>query len=306
MLKAQSSNPSREGDADVDQPKPHWPTAIGLAIIHLGALAAFWPGFFSWSAIGVMCALWYVTGGIGISLCFHRVLTHRSLRLPKALEYLTAFVGSLALEGGPIQWVATHRIHHAYTDREGDPHDAHRGLVWTHLEWMYRPNEARPSSAQEVRYAHDLTSDPVYRFLDRFTPLFQVVLAIALFKVGGWSWVIWGVFVRLVLVYHITWLVNSAAHRFGYRSYKTGDESTNCWWVALLTWGEGWHNNHHAFPFSARHGLRWYEFDASWLVIKSLKALGLASDIKLPTPAMCGKRAIALKPVGLPHARNEA
>ncbi|MDQ2817871.1 MAG: fatty acid desaturase [Candidatus Eremiobacteraeota bacterium] len=295
MTQLKPSAAATRQPAAAPQPKPHWPSGIGLGIIHLGALGALWPAFFSWSGVGLMLVLWYVTGGIGISLCFHRVLTHRSLKLPKALEYFVAFIGCLALEGGPIEWVATHRVHHAFTDRDGDPHDAHRGLLWTHLEWMYRPNQARPTQAEKERYAHDLTSDPVYRFLDRFTPVFQLLLGVALYKVGGWSWVIWGVFARLVMVYHITWLVNSAAHRFGYRSFKTGDESTNCWWVALLTWGEGWHNNHHAFPFSARHGLRWYEFDTSWLVIRGLRALGLASDIKLPTAAMCSKRALPLR-----------
>jgi stearoyl-CoA desaturase (delta-9 desaturase) len=129
--------------------------------------------------------------------------------------------------------------------------------------------------------------------LDRFALPLQIGLAALLYALGGWSWVVWGVFVRLVVVYHITWLVNSAAHRFGYRSYRTGDQSTNCWWVALLTWGEGWHNNHHAFPFSARHGLRWYEVDASWLLICVLRMLGLASDIKLPSEQMRGRRSLS-------------
>ncbi|MDQ6781567.1 MAG: fatty acid desaturase [Candidatus Eremiobacteraeota bacterium] len=246
----------------------------------------FWPGFFSWSGLAVMFVLWYLTGAVGISLCFHRTLTHRSLALFKPLEYFMAFLGTLALEGGPIEWVSTHRIHHAYTDREGDPHDAHRGLLWTHIDWLYQPNEARPDIAEQQRYAPDLWRDPVYRFLNKFPLAFQVLLAIGLFALGGWSWVVWGIFARLVMVYHITWLVNSAAHRFGYRSFRTGDRSTNCWWVALLTWGEGWHNNHHAFPFSARHGLQWYEFDVSWFTIRLLKALRLARAVRLPTAAM--------------------
>jgi len=263
-----------------------WGTRIGLILIHVGALAALWPGFFSWSALAVMFVLWYLTGAVGISLCFHRTLTHRSLKLLKPLEYLTAFLGTLALQGGPITWVATHRIHHAYTDKEGDPHDAHRGLIWTHIDWLYRPNEARPSPAEEQRYAPDLWKDPVYRFLDKYSLALQVLLAVGLFFAGGLPWVIWGVLVRLVAVYHITWFVNSAAHRFGYQTYRTGDKSTNCWWVGILTWGEGWHNNHHAFPFSARHGLKWYEFDVSWYTIRILKALRLAQAVRLPTQAM--------------------
>lgn len=266
--------------------KPEWLAGIGLAAIHLAAFAAFFPRFFEWSAVGVMLLLWYATGALGISIGFHRLLTHRSLRLPKPLEYTLALLGTLSLEGGPIQWIGTHRIHHAHTDKEGDPHDARRGLAWAHVEWLYRRNEARPTSAELQRYAPDLWDQPYYQFLQSAQLPLQVLLGLALFAMGGWPWVIWGVFVRLTLVYHITWLVNSAAHKYGYQSFVTKDKSTNCWWVGLLTWGEGWHNNHHAFPSSARHGLRWYEIDISFMTISLLRMLRLAKDIKLPTSAM--------------------
>jgi fatty-acid desaturase len=261
-------------------------TGIGLLALHLGALAAFVPQFFTWSALGVGIGLYYLTGGIGISLGFHRILTHRSLRCPRWLEYGLAICGTLALQGGPIEWVATHRAHHAHTDREGDPHDVHRGLPWAHVAWLYLKNDARPTPTEQRRLAPDLVRQPFYRFLDRTYLLWQVALAAGLFAVGGWPWVVWGIFVRLVVTYHITWLVNSAAHHTGYRSYRTGDESRNNWWVALLTWGEGWHNNHHAFPFSARHGLRWFELDTTWFAIRILKVLKLARDVRLPTAAM--------------------
>ena len=264
----------------------NWPTWTGLAVIHVAALAAFIPGMFSWSAVAVALVIYYLTGGIGISLCYHRLLTHRSLAVPKWLERFTALLGTLALQGGPIEWVSTHRIHHAHTDTDEDPHDAHRGLLWTHVDWLYRPNKNRPNLAEQQRYAKDLWVDPFYRFLGTYHVPLQIALGVALFAVGGWSWLIWGIFVRLSVLYHITWFVNSAAHRFGYQTYQTGDKSTNCWWVGLLTWGEGWHNNHHAFPFSARHGMQWYEFDPTWLVIKVLRVVGLARDIKVPTPAM--------------------
>ena len=264
----------------------HWPVGLGLAAIHLGALAAFWPGFFSWGALAAMAVLWYATLAIGVSLCYHRMLTHRSFRVPKALEYGMAVLGTLALQGGPIQWISTHRIHHAHTDKEGDPHDARRGMLWSHFEWLYRPNEARPSMAEQERYAPDLWSQPFYKMLDKMHVPLQIALGVALFALGGLPWVVWGIFVRLTLVYHITWFVNSAAHKYGYQTYATGDKSTNCWWVGLLTFGEGWHNNHHAFQFSARHGLRWYEFDLSWITIRLLRMLRLAKDVKLPTPEM--------------------
>lgn len=261
-------------------------TGIGLLVIHVGALAAFIPHTFTWSAVAVAVVLYYVTGGFGISLGYHRILTHRSLRCPRWLEYALAVFGALALQGGPIDWIATHRAHHANTDREGDPHNVHRGLGWAHMEWLFRYNEARPTEAEQRRLAPELSERRFHRFLDRTHVLWQLALAAVLFAIGGWPWVIWGIFVRLTVTYHITWLVNSAAHHNGYQSYRTGDRSTNNWWVGLLTWGEGWHNNHHAFPFSARHGLRWFEVDVTWYAIRALALVRLARNIRVPTPAM--------------------
>jgi sn-1 stearoyl-lipid 9-desaturase len=260
-----------------------------LILIHVAALAAFWPGFFHWSSLLVMAVLIYVTGGIGIALGFHRTLTHRSMRLWKPLEYAATVCGCLALQGSPIEWVATHRAHHAHTDREGDPHDANAGFRWSHFLWMVMPNPNVLTPEQKHRYAADLYADPFYRFLDKSHLFLTLALAAVLFAFGGVSWVIWGVFVRLALVYQFTWLVNSAAHKIGYRSFRTDDRSTNCWWVALLGWGEGWHNNHHAFPFSARHGLRWYELDVTWLTVKALAFFRLATDLKLPTQQMISR-----------------
>ena len=257
-------------------------TGIGLLVLHLGALAALLPQMFTWSALGVAIALYYITGGLGISLGFHRLLTHRSYRCPRLLEYALAVCGTLALQGGPIEWISTHRVHHAHSDREGDPHNVHRGLTWAHVQWLYRRNDARPTQEEQRRYAPDLIKNPFYRFLERTYLLWQVALALVLFAVGGLPWVVWGIFVRVVVTYHVTWLVNSAAHSMGYRTYKTADESTNNWWVALLTWGEGWHNNHHAFPSSARHGMRWFELDTTWLAIRVLQWLRLARDVKVP------------------------
>jgi sn-1 stearoyl-lipid 9-desaturase len=261
-------------------------TGTILVLIHLGAVAAFWPGLFHWSSVIVMAVLIYGTGGIGVALGFHRALTHRSYRLWKPLEYLTTICGCLALQGSPIDWVATHRKHHAFTDKAGDPHDANAGFNWSHFLWMVMPNPSMLSTEERSRYAADLIADPFYRFLDRYYLGLTLVLAAVLFAFGGWSFVVWGIFARLVLVYQFTWLVNSAAHTVGYRTFRTDDRSTNCWWVAILGWGEGWHNNHHAFPFSARHGLRWYEFDITWLTVKLLAAVKLATDLKIPTKAM--------------------
>ena len=264
-------------------------TGIGLGLIHLGALAVFLPGTFSWSAVAVMVVLYYVTGAWGITLGFHRTLTHRSLRVPPVLEKALAIIGVLALQGGPIEWISTHRKHHAHTDTAGDPHDIHRGAWWSHMAWLYRQNDARLTKEEQDRLAPDLANSKFYRFLENTYVFWQIGLGIALFAIGGLPWLVWGVFVRCVVTYHITWLVNSAAHMSGYQTYRTGDKSMNNWFVAILAWGEGWHNNHHAFPFSARHGLRWFEFDMTYLTIKALAALKLARDIKLPTPAMLAR-----------------
>ena len=264
------------------------PTALALAAIHLGAGAALLPVFFSWTALLVAFALYYLTGGIGVCLGYHRLLTHRSLHVPRPLEYAIATAGALAMQGGPISWVATHRAHHAFSDTERDPHDSRRGFWWSHMEWLYRRNPARLTREAERRFAADLAADPYYGFLDAVAPALQLLLAIALFLAGGWPWVVWGIFVRLVVTYHATWLVNSAAHLVGYKTYRApgSDQSTNNWWVALVAWGEGWHNNHHAFPFSARHGLRWFEFDLTWLTIKLLVILRIARDVKCPSRSM--------------------
>jgi stearoyl-CoA desaturase (delta-9 desaturase) len=213
--------------------------------------------------------------------------------LRKPLEYLFAVFGTLALQGDPIRWVAIHRKHHAHADQDDDPHNIHLGFRWAHVDWLYRQNLALPSDDEIARYAPDLYADPFYRALQHLGAPLQIALAVALFFLGGWSWVVWGVFVRLVFCYHSTWLVNSAAHMLGYRSYRTTDRSTNCWWVAALSFGEGWHNNHHAFPFSARHGLRWFEIDMTWWHVKALKFLRLADRVRLPTALMRQRLAYA-------------
>ena len=240
---------------------------------------------FDWRVLIVLPVLLYVTGGLGITLCYHRTLTHRSLRLFKPLEYLLAVFGALALQGDPIRWVATHRKHHAHADGEGDPHGIDRGFRWAHVRWLYKHNDAMPTEEELTRYAPDLCAQPFYRALKYLHGVLQLGLAVLLFAIGGWPFVIWGIFLRLVISYHGTWFVNSAAHSMGYRSYRTQDQSTNCWWVALLSYGEGWHNNHHAFPYSARHGLRWFEIDLTWWSVKLLAFLRLADRIKVPSAA---------------------
>ena len=265
--------------------KRDWPAFIALATIHIGALGVFISAFFSWWAIGVAVLLYIVTG-MGVTLGYHRLLTHRSLTLPRPLEYLAALCGVLSLQGGPLDWVATHRAHHAHSDADGDPHDANRGMSWSHFEWLFRTNKDRVEVDEYPRWVPDLLKDPTYRAMDKYHLVISLVLGVVLFLIGGWSFVVWGLFARLVFTYHCTWLVNSASHAMGYQTFRTGDRSTNNWWVALLSFGEGWHNNHHAFPFSARHGMRWFEVDVTYYTIKLLRWCRLATNVKLPTREM--------------------
>jgi stearoyl-CoA desaturase (delta-9 desaturase) len=255
-----------------------WVIILYMAIIHSVALLAVFPSNFSWGAVGVAFLLYWITGGLGITLGFHRLVTHRSFEVPKFLEYFFVLCGTLACEGGPIEWVGQHRIHHKYSDTEQDPHDSNKGFWWSHMGWMLHHV---PAKADIPRYTKDIADDPVYQFLQKFFIPIQVVLGLFLYWLGGWPFVIWGIFVRLVVVFHFTWFVNSATHKFGYQSHESKDHSTNCWWVALLTFGEGWHNNHHAFQYSARHGLEWWEIDITWMTIRLLQLLGLANNIKL-------------------------
>ncbi|HEX7010008.1 MAG TPA: fatty acid desaturase [Phycisphaeraceae bacterium] len=266
----------------------YWPVVIGIGTLHAGSLLG--PLYFSWSAVLAAAALVWLTGGLGITLCYHRLLTHRSFKTPKWFEYFLTILGCMAWQGGPIQWVGTHRIHHKHSDQELDPHTPKHGFTWAHIFWcMHKESEGQVAADA----AKDLQRDPVMRLIDRYFWLPQLFLAGALYGIGhglaaagfhtsGLSWLIWGVCVRTVVVYHGTWFVNSASHTWGYRNFNTRDHSTNLWWVALLSFGEGWHNNHHAFQRSAAHGLRWFEFDATYLTIRLLGWMGLAWDIVLP------------------------
>ena len=256
-----------------------WDIALAILAIHLGAILAFWT--FSWQGFWTFMALQLITG-MGVTLGFHRLLAHRSFQVPKWLEYLITICGTLSLQGGTLKWVATHRVHHAYSDRPGDPHSPNRGFWWAHMFWLFAYDEIIDEKSEYVRFVPDLASDPVHQMIHKTHVLQTFLLGAILLAVGGISVMVWGMFVRLVFVYHITWLVNSAAHIWGYQTYDTNEGSTNNWWVGVLSYGEGWHNNHHAFLHSAAHGLRWWEVDATYFAIRLLGWLGLAKRILLP------------------------
>ena len=260
--------------------KTKWEVVAGIAIVHAGALLAPWT--FTWEALWVCVGLTVITGLLGITLCYHRLLAHRSFRVPSWLEYLLTLCGSLALQGGPVKWVATHRVHHAYSDRPSDPHSPLRGFWWAHMLWLFAYDKLFDEPDNVKRFAPDLARDPIHAWIEKTTALQSVLLGVGLYAWGGLSFLVWGLFFRTAFVYHATWLVNSAAHLWGYQAYDTNEGSRNNWWVALISFGEGWHNNHHAYLHSAAHGLRWWEFDLTYLTIRCLGWLRLASRIRLP------------------------
>ncbi|MCA1557141.1 MAG: fatty acid desaturase [Acidobacteria bacterium] len=258
----------------------NWTTTIWMVIFHTGAIAALF--MFSWKVLFVTLFLWWVSGSLGIGMGFHRLLTHRGFKTPKWVEYFLTVCGTLALEGGAINWVVTHRIHHAHTEEPGlDPHTPREGRWWAHMGWILTGTAQQHEDEVLWRYAPDLMRDRVHVWINRlyFIPL--VVLGITLYMLGGWGMMMWGVFLRVTVGLHATWLVNSATHLWGSRRFESADDSTNNLWVALITFGEGWHNNHHAHPRAARHGVAWYEIDINWWGIRTLQLLGLARDIKL-------------------------
>lgn len=259
----------------------NWTNALFFGAIHALALLAPW--FFSWSALGVMIFLHWLLGSIGICLGYHRLLTHRSFQVPKLVEYAIALIGAAALQGGPIFWVAGHRMHHLYTeDIDKDPYSARRGFWWSHMLWLFYKRSEFFNRASYRQFAPDLDRQPFYRWLDRYFLLLQLPLALGLYLLGGWSFVIYGMFVRIVFLWHSTWLINSATHMFGYRTHLSDDNSRNLWWAAILTYGEGWHNNHHAYPNVAKAGWKWWELDMTWWAILLLKRLGLARKVVMP------------------------
>ena len=257
----------------------NWITFVAMSAFHVGAVAALF--YFSWTAVALTAFFYWVSIGLGIGMGYHRLHTHRSYKVPKALEYFFAICGTLTLEGGPIFWVATHRIHHQHSDTDNDPHTPHHGGFWAHMGWILFGEGHHNATALMSRYAPDLATDPFYRWLNSWHWVPLTVFGFAVLALGGWPMVLWLVFFRVTVGLHSTWLVNSATHMWGRRRFQTKDDSKNSWWVAILTFGEGWHNNHHAHPTSARHGLAWYEIDLTWLQIRALRFLGIADRVRV-------------------------
>jgi stearoyl-CoA desaturase (delta-9 desaturase) len=275
--------------------------ALPIIGLHLLALLVVWPALFSWLNL-----LAFVFGvfifGQGINLGYHRLLAHRSLQVPRWLEYFYVGLALCCMEETPAKWVATHRRHHANSDTENDPHSTQRGFWWAHMGWLLFRDQKGLGLAVDVRWAADILKDPLYMRLERrwwLPPVIFGVQAAIFFLIGmmlawpsaesfssamvaGCGLVVWGVLLRTVVVWHITWSVNSLTHYFGYQTYQTGEESRNNWLVALFASGEGWHNNHHHDPASASVQHKWWEFDPTYYHIKVLEWLGLAHRVIRP------------------------
>lgn len=263
----------------------------------IAAVVLLWGAAFNGVYLVLLLAM-YAATGLGVTVGFHRLFTHRSFKTPRVVELILAALGSMAAEGPLLEWAAVHRRHHQHSDECGDPHSPHvhgrglramaRGLWHSHMGWLFSTR-----SRDFARYVEDLRRDPLIRRASNLFP-FWVLLGLAIpAAIGGvWtgSWsgallgLLWGGLVRVFLVHHLTWSVNSVCHIWGSRPFRSHDQSRNNPILGVLAFGEGWHNNHHAFPTSARHGLRWWEVDTSYLVIRVLALVGLARDVRTPSP----------------------
>jgi fatty-acid desaturase len=275
-----------------------WPYLSVFTAFHLLLPLALIPELFSWTGVVLVFAGNYVFGSLGINIGYHRLLTHQSFRCPKWLEHAFALLGVCSLQDSPGRWVAIHRMHHQHSDRRPDPHSPLVSFFWGHLGWLIIENRSLSRLSTFEKYARDVFQDRFYVRLHRHYLWLWIYAAHAVLFFGlgclaGWalhgmtgealrfglSIFVWGVIVRTVYVWHITWAVNSVTHLWGYRNYETGENSRNNWVVAVLTNGEGWHNNHHAHQRSAAHGHRWWELDLTYGTIMLLRAVGLATDV---------------------------
>jgi stearoyl-CoA desaturase (delta-9 desaturase) len=284
-----------------------WPWAIVFAIFHLLLLLAFVPWFFSWTGVAVAALGFVFFGVLGVNVGFHRLLTHRGFSCPQWFEHTLAILGVCSLQGPPTFWVAVHRRHHHHADEQPDPHSPLVNFFWAHMGWLLVETGVLARIGWNFRYAKDLLNDGFYKYVER--NYISIVLGswIAFFVAGaavmslsgasplrafqfGASLLVWGVIVRTIAVWHVTWSVNSVTHLWGYRNYESDENSRNNWLIGIIAIGEGWHNNHHADQRSAKHGHLWWEIDGSYLIIRLLAAVGLVSKIIMPNPNLAAKR----------------
>jgi stearoyl-CoA desaturase (delta-9 desaturase) len=297
---AATVSPPAHGDHHDEMPRAEKIANFGAVFVPIfgliAAIVLLWNSWVDWIDLAIMGGLYVVTA-MGVTVGFHRLLTHRSFRTHKATEYLLAYLGSLAVQGSVMDWVADHRKHHAHTDQEGDPHSPHvghssglKGLWYAHSGWLWHSH----GQADWKRYARDLYDDRGMRLIGRYFPyiiLASLLIPTALgFALHGFTLegavrgLVWGGLVRIFLVHHVTWSINSICHFYGKRRFDVEDHSTNVAWLAIPSFGESWHHNHHAFPRSATHGLGRWEIDLSALAIRGMRRVGLAWDVVEITP----------------------
>lgn len=277
----------------------NWSYASAVGTYHLLALLAFVPWFYSSTGVALAVIGVYVFGAAGMNLCYHRLLTHRSFSCPLWLEHTFAIIAVWCVEDTPARWVSTHRLHHHRSDDRPDPHSPLVNLFWSHMGWLFLENTELGRNVAYDRYARDILRDKFYRWIERYVVWITLAQSVLYYAAGflielalggstmeavqfGASVWLWGVVVRTVVVWHISWTVNSFAHVFGYQNYDTGDHSRNNVWVAIITSGEGWHNNHHAEPGCACNQRHWWEIDLTYLLLRLLVLIGLAWDVQLP------------------------
>jgi fatty-acid desaturase len=263
--------------------------------VHAGAIAA--PFYFTWEGLGLAAGLAWLTGSVGVCMGYHRQLTHQSFQTYRPIRWLLAWLGGQSGEGGVMMWVANHRKHHAYSDKHGDPHSPRDGAWWSHMLWFMPNFGSKYTTKMADRYCPDIKKDRGMRIIHAMFLPSHVIVGLSLLGGGYWygissgdpwyyavSFLVWGMSVRLMYVLHVTWFVNSASHMWGYRNYETTDDSRNLWWVGILAFGEGWHNNHHAYQRMARQGHKWWEIDTTYWLILAMEKCGLAWNVVKKVP----------------------
>lgn len=287
-----------------------WEYVIPVIVFHLLIPLAFVPYFFSWWGVLFLPIGNYFFTSLGIGAGYHRLLTHRGFTCPRWLEYFFTTLGVCSFQDSPARWVLVHRVHHQHSDHRPDPHTPKVSCYWAHMGWLFVDNRDLSTASAYDKYARDVMRDRYYLWLQRGINwvLVYFVHALAIIALGallGWLWTgtiagtlqmtaqytMWGVIMRTLFTWHVTWGINSFAHMWGYRNYQTREDSRNNWLFALLTNGEGWHNNHHADPRSAQHGHRWWEIDVTYVTLALLEKVGLVKDLVRPNRSALQRKA---------------
>ena len=263
-------------DLSASAQRPVWGNKIPILLMHLAPLGALYTGF-GWSEVLLCIGLYYLRMFF-LAAGWHRYFAHRSYKLGRVMQFVMAFGGSMCAQKGVLWWAANHRVHHRYSDTDADVHSPRKGFWWSHVGWILS-DKYKQTDAAGIK---DFAKYPELRFINKHDWIAPWTLGVVCFLIGGWSGLVVGFFWSTVLLWHTTFLVNSAAHVFGTRRYETDDTSRNSWWIALLTGGEGWHNNHHHYQASCRQGFFWYEIDPTYYGLVALSWVGIVRDLKRP------------------------